>query len=104
MRPFTVTSSANIVHGELAGSATAAQGPDIPTSYVKIKAAYDNAGTVYIGSSSSVTAKTGSTNTTAGWPLRPGEEQEFMVSNLNLLYRICDNAGDDVLYKAYKGF
>lgn len=89
-----------IAVGELAGSATAAQMPSQACRLVKFKAAYDNAGRVYIGGSG-VTKKDGTTDTTTGLELSAGEETGWLpVSNLNVLYRICDNAGDDLTYLA----
>lgn len=86
--------------GEVAGSATAAVMPTIPCSAVMFKAASDNAGVVYIGGAG-VTAKDGTTDATTGYPLAAGEETGWIpVDNLNRLYRICDNAGDDLLYLA----
>lgn len=100
--PFQVTTSGNITHGEIAGSETAAQLPDVPVgTYALIKAQADNAGNVYIGSSSGVTVAGGTTDTTSGYPLAAGNELELYVTNLNLLYRICDNAGDDISYIVY---
>lgn len=87
-----------VASGELAGSVTAIQCPERACSLVRFKAAADNAGTVYIGGSG-VTAPTGSTNTTTGLALAAGEDTGWIpVSNLNNFYRICDNAGDDLIY------
>ncbi|MHA2118164.1 MAG: hypothetical protein ACW98J_04520 [Candidatus Thorarchaeota archaeon] len=84
--------------GELAGSVGATQGPDIPCSWVKFKAHDDNAGTVFLGGVN-VTVADGATDTTSGWPLESGEESPwFRVDNVNRIYRICDNAGDDCSY------
>lgn len=86
--------------GELAGSATAVQMPDIPCRMVLFKAAGDNAGNVYIGAAG-VTAGDGSTDATTGLQLAAGQFSPWLpVHNLNLLYRICDNAGDDLTYIA----
>ena len=86
--------------GELAGSATAAQMPDVPCRMVRFKAHADNVGNVYIGGVD-VTKADGTTDTTTGLQLAAGEETGFIpVSNLNLFYRICDNAGDDLTYMA----
>ncbi len=86
--------------GELAGSATAAQMPDVGCRLVMFKAAASNAGNVYIGGSG-VTVPDGSTDTTTGWELAAGEESGWLpVDNLNRFYRICDNAGDDLVYLA----
>jgi len=86
--------------GELAGSATAAQMPDIDCQMVKFKAVIGNAGNVYIGGSG-VTVVDGTTDTTSGLELDAGEETPWLnVPNLNIFYRICDNAGDDLTYIA----
>lgn len=84
--------------GEKAGSVSASQFATITTKWAKVKAQYDNAGRVYIGISG-VTKADGSTDTTTGWQLVAGDETPwFPISNLNVLYLICDNAGDDVTY------
>ncbi len=89
-------------HGEVAGSVTAAVLPDVPVdSYAMIKAQSTNVGSVFIGSSSSVTVAGGTTDTTTGWELAAGQEMPVYVENLNLLYRICNNAGDDITYFVY---
>jgi len=84
--------------GELAGSATAVQMPDIPARMVNFKARIDNAGRVYIGKVG-VTVPDGTTDTTTGFELNPGDETGWIpCGNLNEFYRICDNAGDDLTY------
>jgi len=84
--------------GERAGATSATQFASVSAKWVKIKAEYDNAGRVYIGGSS-VTKAAGTTTTTAGWQLVAGDETPWLpISNLNALYLICDNAGDDVTY------
>ena len=78
----------------------AAQLPTLACSLVKLKAALDNAGLVYLGGAG-VTVKDGATDATTGFYLSAGEETDWLpISNLNLLYRICDNAGDDLVYIA----
>jgi hypothetical protein len=48
-----------------------------------------------------VTVANGSTDTTTGWELDSGQETEWLqVDNLNVFYRICNNAGDDLVYMA----
>lgn len=86
--------------GEIAGSATAAQMPDVPGDLIYIKAAYDNAGRVYIGGAG-VTVKNGTTDITTGLELSAGEQIVAPVGNLQLLYYICDNAGDDLTYISF---
>jgi len=89
-----------IINGELAGSAVALQMPDLSCKLVKFKAAASNAGNVYIGGAG-VTAPDGTTDVTTGLELTPRQETGWLpVSNLNLFYRICDNAGDDLNYLA----
>ena len=62
------------------------------------KAVKGNAGNVYIGIAG-VTVVDGTTDTTSGFELGAGETTGWIpASNLNLFYRICDNAGDDVVY------
>lgn len=84
--------------GEIQGSATAAQMPDISCRAVTFRAATDNSGDVFIGGPG-VTIPDGTTDTTSGVPLEPGDWYQFVpCSNLNIFYYICDNAGDDILY------
>lgn len=86
--------------GEIAGSATAAQLPDASVfpGYVIIKAVESNVGNVYVGGSG-VTKVNASTDTTTGLELNAGEEVRLdSIANLNLLYLIGDNAGDDLTY------
>lgn len=95
-----VKSYTTIASGELAGSATAVQMPAVACKMVKFKAVNSNAGNVYIGGSG-VTVVTGTTDATSGLELDAGEETGWLtVSNLNVFYRICDNAGDDLTYLA----
>ena len=88
------------ITGELAGSATAVQMPDIACSRVKFKSRDDNAGNVYIGGAG-VTKPDGTTDTTTGFQLDAGDDSGWIYcDNLNAFYRICDNAGDDLTYFA----
>lgn len=91
-----------IATGEVSGSATAKQLPNIPCSMVKIKAVGSNAGNVYIGGSG-VTKVDGTTDITTGYELDALEQTDWLpISNLNLLYLIGDNAGDDIVYIALR--
>lgn len=91
----------SVKSGELAGSASALQMPDIACSKVNFKAVASNAGKVYIGGST-VTKVDGTTDATSGFELAPGDETGWLsVANLNTFYRICDNAGDDLTYMAF---
>jgi hypothetical protein len=86
--------------GELAGSTTALQLPDVECEFAYLKAKSDNAGRVYIGGAG-VTVADGTTDITTGYELEAGDEMTVWVHNLNELYRICDNAGDDLSYIAW---
>lgn len=86
--------------GELAGSVTASQMPDVPCKLVCFKAHADNAGKVYLGASG-VTKVDGTTDATTGFQLAAGESTPWIpVDNLSRLFRVCDNAGDDLTYLA----
>ena len=91
-----------IVTGERAGSATAVQLPDVPCKQVNIKAVIGNSGNVYVGGAG-VTKVDGTTDVTTGFELDAGQETGWInIANLNKLYMICDNAGDDITYIAVR--
>ena len=90
------------VSGEVAGATSATQLPDVKSRLVRIKALAGNAGNVYIGFTSGVTKAAGTTDTTSGMELAAGDAEWFFVDNLNKMYYICDNAGDDISYVAYR--
>jgi hypothetical protein len=93
-----ISTFTSVVSGELQGSATALQLPDVRCKLVKFKALANNAGNVYLGAAG-VTVADGTTDVTSGLQIAPGNESPWLpISNLNLLYRICDNAGDDLTY------
>lgn len=86
--------------GELAGSTSAVQMPNIACRMVRFKAHADNAGNVYIGPAG-VTIVDGTTDTTTGLQLDAGDDTGFIpIANLNLLYYISDAAIDDLTYMA----
>lgn len=86
--------------GELAGSTSAAQLPNVPCKLVRFRALSANAGKVYIGVAG-VTLPNGTTDTTTGLQLAAGDDTGWIpVDNLNRFYRICDNAGDGLTYLA----
>lgn len=96
----TTQTYTGVASGELAGSATAVQMPDIACKLVKFKARYVNTGKVYIGGAG-VTVPNGTTDTTSGLSLNPGEETGWIpIDNLSRLYRICDSANDHLTYLA----
>lgn len=86
--------------GELAGSTSALQMPDIKCSLVRFKAVSTNEGSVCIGGVG-VTLPNGTTDTTTGFELGAGEDTGWIpCDNLNRFYRICTNAGDALTYLA----
>lgn len=88
--------------GEVGGNTSATQFPSLAgVRMVKVKARTANTGDVYIGLSG-VTAPDGSDDQTTGYELSPGDESPWIPldGNLDDLYRICDNAGDDVTFIA----
>lgn len=88
----------SIVTGEIQGGTTAAQLPDVPCSRVKFRALASNSGNIYIGGSG-VTIPDGTTDATSGFELDAGQDTGWLdIANLNLLYSISDNNGDDMVY------
>jgi len=86
--------------GEVSGSATAKQLPAIVAALFWISAPNSNTGDVYLGGAG-VTVPEGTTDVTAGLELQPGDTVgPLPITNLNLLYIICDNATDDITYLA----
>lgn len=91
-----------VLSGELAGSTSAVQMPDVPCKLARFKARAENAGRVYLGAAG-VTTPDGTTDATTGFELSAGEETGWLpVANLNQFYRIADNAGDDLTYLALR--
>lgn len=93
--------------GEISGSTSAKQlldekGKGVPCSFVRIRAAGSNSGNVYVGHSSSVTKPDGTTDSTTGDELDANEEKYYFVDNISRLWMICDGAGDDIIYTAFK--
>ena len=89
----------HVASGQVSGSATAQQLPNVPYVRGVIKAEITNAGNVYIGSSSAVTViSDATTNTTTGFQLDAGQELPILGTNLNQLWNISDNVGDDITY------
>lgn len=100
--PFGYPRGTGIASGELDGETAATQLPNIPCTLVRFKALANNAGNIYLGSAG-VTAADGTTDTTTGLQLAAGDDTGWIpLTNLNLLYRICDNAGDDLTYLVIK--
>ena len=91
-----------VISGEIQGGETRKQLPDIPVSMVKIKALSDNAGSVYIGGSE-VTVPNGVTDENAGYELDANDVLDWIpITNLNQLWMITDNNGDDIVYIAFR--
>lgn len=85
--------------GEVAGSTSAAQLPSIAGKLCRIQASHTNVGYVYLGTTSGVTKEDGTTDITTGFMLAPGQDTGWMpIPQLDWLWRICDNAGDDLTY------
>ena len=92
------TGLSTVACGELQGSVTTLQMPSVACKYARFKGALSNAGNVYIGGAG-VTKPNGTTDITTGLELSAGDDTGWLpVSNLNIFYRICDNAGDDLTY------
>lgn len=88
-----------IITGEVTGSTSAAQLPNVAGKYINLKARAANAGKVYVGHSNVVTKAAGTTTVTAGWELAAGQETGWLnISNLNTLYYITDGASDSLMY------
>ena len=96
------TTYSTVLTGEIAGSATAVQLPNIACRRVRFKAVASNAGNVYLGGAG-VTIPQGTADATSGWELDATQETPWIpVGNLNKFYLISDNAGDDLMYIALK--
>lgn len=79
-------------YGKLDGVITATQMPVIVIEQVFFRAKLTNTDTIYIGTDNAVTADN-------GIPLNPGEFSPWLpVKSLDLLWYICENAGDDLVY------
>ena len=91
------------ISGELGGETSATACPNITCDLVMFKAAAANGGNVYIGGTSGVTKKDATTDATTGFQLAAGDTTPWLpVTNLNLFWYICDNAGDDITYIGFK--
>lgn len=100
---FNMSDPVTLLCGELQGSASALQLPSIICFLVRFKASSSNAGNVYLGGSG-VTKVDGTTDTTTGLRLEPGDDTGWIQvpgRNLNAFYRICDNAGDALTYMGW---
>lgn len=88
--------------GEILGNVLSQILPSISCRIVKFKALRSNAKPIYIGPSN-LSVPNGTTNTTAGWPLYPGEETDwYFVDSLSRFEMIGENNTDSVVYVAYE--
>lgn len=87
-----------VVSGFVEGSAGIVQLPDVPCKLAWIVAEAANAGNIYLGPSTVKSAST-STDPLVGFQLDAGVMiGPLPIANLNQLYHICDNPGDDLMY------
>lgn len=90
-----------VASGQVGGGTTAAQLPDVACKRVLLRAGWDNAGTIYVGASSSATTPAAgtATNATTGLQLKAGDATPWLdIPNLNKLYRICSGTADYLTY------
>jgi len=88
-----------LTSGEVSGSVTAKQLPDVECKLAWLQAAPGNAGMVTICTGSGATMPDGTTDITSGIQLTAGAyAPPLPIPNLNKLWIICTNAGDDLLY------
>ena len=84
--------------GEVSGSITPKQLPEIKCEAVKIKAVGNNPTNVYVGQAGVHTVKAADRED-VGWELDAGEETPwYFIHNLNQLYIVSDATGDDIVY------
>lgn len=84
--------------GEFAPGTSAAVFPTVAAKLVRFKARAANAGKVYVGPSG-VTKADGTTDTTTGLELEPGDDTGWLpCDNVDTFYGIGDNATDSVTY------
>lgn len=99
---YTSLSLSTVATGEIQGGTTAFRLPSVPCIMVKVKAINSNAGNIYLGSEG-VTVPMGTSDSDAGFELAPGDETGWLpIGNLNQLYAICNNNGDDLTYLALR--
>lgn len=91
----------NFQTGEISGSATAKNLPDIVCEMVQFTAVESNAGNVYLGGTSGVTKVDTTQDATTGQELAPKAQTPWIpCKSVNQFWIICDNAGDDLTYLA----
>lgn len=94
-----------VVVGTSAITADDGQTVPAPARLVVIKADADNGGIVYVtGNEATVTAETGSTNDTAGWPLAAGNETPpFWCNGLDKIQLIASAVSQKVYVLYHTG-
>lgn len=86
--------------GEIVGSVTALQLPNVPCCMVRFQATAGNSGSHYIGGAG-VTIPNGTADATSGLEIPKGASTDWIpVSNLNVLYIISAHATDTLTYLA----
>jgi len=89
-------------HGERQGSLTAVQMATRECQGVRFRALLANTGNIYLGKSSSVTVPQGTTNSTTGIEVGPGEySPHFACYNLDEFWVIFTVAADKLTYFLY---
>lgn len=84
--------------GEVSGSISPKQLPEIDCQAAKVKAVASNPTNVYVGQGG-VHIVQAADREDVGWELDAGEETPwYFIHNLNQLYIVCDAAGDDIVY------
>jgi hypothetical protein len=93
------------LHGSISGSASAVVLPSIAVPLtVILKAVSTNAGSVYLGLSTSVIVPLDqTTDALGGFELDAGDQIELGVDNLSELFLISDNVGDSLVYFIFGG-
>lgn len=99
--PTVPTAYTVVATGEVAGSTTALQCPAVTSKMVRFKAHDDNVGNVNLGASTSMTIKDGTTDTTSGLILTPGQDTGWIpAASVSLFWHRETNATDDFTYMA----
>jgi len=97
-KPYTTVLSGELAVGTAAGGTAAATAA---CKLVRFKARTNNAGTVYMGGGTTVTAADGTTDTTTGYPMIASDDTGWMpASNVSNFFFISNGAGNAVIYLA----
>ena len=86
---------------ELIAGTAAAAGPSVACRVAHLKAATDNAGTIFVGlNGTAVTVPDGTADVTSGWPLTAGQEKVLSVDNLSRLGYVANAAAQVLIVMA----